>query len=125
MAAYKDQEKEKQYQREYHRKWREKNPEKVRQYYLKTQARLKVFKLPNKRLCIGKIYLSSYQREKLLKDPGKCQHCGNDDPRVLLIHHTDRNRKNNIRENLLLLCWNCHVIEHWTKGDGMFHRRHK
>jgi len=42
-----------------------------------------------------------------------CERCGyNEYPSILGIHHKDRNRKNNHRENLEVLCANCHSIEH-------------
>lgn len=42
----------------------------------------------------------------------KCNRCGNLDPRVLIVHHKDENRKNNRTENLEWLCRNCHCIIH-------------
>lgn len=36
-------------------------------------------------------------------------------PKVLHIHHKDRNPLNNQLSNLELLCPNCHAIEHITK----------
>lgn len=60
-------------------------------------------------------------REKIFKTVGRCQHCGIDDHRLLTVHHKDRNRKNNDITNLVLLCWNCHALEHWKGKDGMYH----
>lgn len=57
---------------------------------------------------------------KLLREVAKCERCGFNDKRALCMHHVDRNRKNNIGENLELLCWNCHVIEHFDSKDGMY-----
>ncbi|MDD3988379.1 MAG: HNH endonuclease signature motif containing protein [Candidatus Omnitrophota bacterium] len=45
--------------------------------------------------------------------PRKCNRCGVDDKRVLLVHHKDTNRKNNKIENLEYVCRNCHYIIHW------------
>lgn len=45
----------------------------------------------------------------------KCQKCGVDDMRVLTVHHKDRNRKNNNIENLEVLCYNCHYLNHSKK----------
>lgn len=45
-----------------------------------------------------------------------CRHCGIEDSRVLIIHHKDRNRNNNAFSNLLILCINCHYIEHQYNG---------
>lgn len=41
-----------------------------------------------------------------------CVHCGIKNFIVLLVHHIDRNRKNNHVDNLLWLCHNCHFLEH-------------
>lgn len=42
----------------------------------------------------------------------KCTKCGLEDKRVLLIHHVDHNRKNNVIGNLMWLCRNCHYLIH-------------
>jgi hypothetical protein len=43
----------------------------------------------------------------------KCQRCKFDKiPQILGIHHKDRNPENNAKENLEVLCPNCHSIEH-------------
>jgi hypothetical protein len=43
----------------------------------------------------------------------KCERCGYDrHPHILGIHHKDRNRENNVRNNLEVLCPNCHSLEH-------------
>jgi len=44
----------------------------------------------------------------------ECRRCGTNDKRVLVVHHKDRNRKNNALENLEWLCRNCHAIVHCT-----------
>lgn len=41
-------------------------------------------------------------------------------PAVLKVHHKDRNRKNNSLVNLEILCPNCHDIEHFMMGDGVY-----
>jgi len=54
-------------------------------------------------------------RKKLLKldKINKCQRCGFDEyPKILGVHHKDRNRNNNTISNLEILCPNCHSIEH-------------
>ena len=53
--------------------------------------------------------------KKLLIKAGilrKCKVCGLRDNRILVVHHKDRNRKNNKIENLEWLCMNCHYLEH-------------
>lgn len=42
-----------------------------------------------------------------------CNRCGySEEPRILGVHHKDRNRKNNKKTNLEVLCPNCHSLEH-------------
>lgn len=54
-------------------------------------------------------------RRKLIEEIGKCEICGFDNEFALVAHHKDMDKKNNTRENLILLCANCHYIEH--KGN--------
>ncbi len=42
----------------------------------------------------------------------KCSSCGISDRRVLVVHHIDSNRKNNVLSNLKWLCRNCHYLAH-------------
>jgi endogenous inhibitor of DNA gyrase (YacG/DUF329 family) len=48
--------------------------------------------------------------------PHRCDICSNNDFSVLLIHHKDRNRNNNLLENLQILCANCHYKIHFGNG---------
>ncbi|MEK7211258.1 MAG: hypothetical protein AAB731_01360 [Patescibacteria group bacterium] len=41
-----------------------------------------------------------------------CRLCKNDDKRILIVHHLDKNRKNNNIKNLIWLCRNCHHLVH-------------
>jgi len=42
-----------------------------------------------------------------------CIKCGYDkEPKILGVHHIDENRKNNELSNLMVLCPNCHSLEH-------------
>lgn len=44
----------------------------------------------------------------------KCNRCNFDSNlKILVVHHKDRNRKNNTLENLEILCPNCHATEHF------------
>lgn len=46
--------------------------------------------------------------------PLKCNRCGWDEhPKILQVHHKDRNRSNGALENLEIICPNCHALEHW------------
>lgn len=51
-----------------------------------------------------------------MKKAGEITHCErcnyNEHPNILGLHHKDRDRKNNHRNNLEVLCPNCHSIEH-------------
>lgn len=70
----------------------------------------------------------SYSRWK--KD--KCEECGDDDR--LVVHHIDRNRNNNLLNNLVTLCHECHWDKHrgnrvaWNKGlvlaEGKYVKKH-
>ena len=62
----------------------------------------------------------NWWRRKLHKEVGVCERCGFSDNRVLEIHHKDRNRGHNTRENLELLCPNCHAIDHYEGKDGQY-----
>ena len=57
-----------------------------------------------------------YRIKALRNYPAVCMRCGFD--KYVVVHHKDRNRENNVLENLEILCPNCHAIEHWgTQGD--------
>ena len=47
---------------------------------------------------------------------GQCEICGFNDIRILMPHHKDGNRKNNRRDNLIILCPNDHMLLHLTNG---------
>lgn len=56
---------------------------------------------------------SAYRR--ILRASNKKQVCGvcqTVDTRILIVHHKDKNRKNNKVENLTWLCHNCHYLVH-------------
>ena len=44
--------------------------------------------------------------------PQKCCLCLIKDKRILAVHHLDHNRSNNVIENLIWLCHNCHYLVH-------------
>lgn len=46
----------------------------------------------------------------------KCTMCGSEID--ICIHHKDKNRKNNTKENLEILCKSCHIKQHVEKGDS-------
>ncbi len=56
-----------------------------------------------------KSYKAVLIRAKIIR---QCSSCGLKDQRVLVVHHKDRNRKNNGVKNLEWLCMNCHYLEH-------------
>lgn len=56
--------------------------------------------------------------------PAVCVFCGKDDERILLVHHIDHNRKNNVLRNLSWLCQNCHYLVHkYQKENEVFLRK--
>ncbi len=53
-------------------------------------------------------------REILLKRKIKpiCKLCKCNDLRILCAHHLDKNKRNNVIENLIWVCHNCHYLIH-------------
>lgn len=49
----------------------------------------------------------------LKRDDFTCQKCNS--ILDLIVHHKDKNNKNNKLENLITLCRFCHAKEHWSK----------
>ncbi|MCJ7634809.1 HNH endonuclease, partial [Candidatus Bathyarchaeota archaeon] len=47
-----------------------------------------------------------------------CEKCGFADQRILVLHHTDGNHKNNSENNLIVLCPNCHALAHLKLLDA-------
>ncbi|MFA5934393.1 MAG: HNH endonuclease signature motif containing protein [Candidatus Paceibacterota bacterium] len=58
----------------------------------------------------GKSYQSILKRNGVLQ---ACYSCGEKDVRVLVTHHVDENHGNNIIQNLVWLCHNCHSMIHY------------
>lgn len=46
-----------------------------------------------------------------------CRLCKTKDKRVLIVHHIDKNRKNNNLHNLAWLCHNCHFLVHHHEDE--------
>jgi hypothetical protein len=46
----------------------------------------------------------------------QCERCGFRKQELLVIHHKDRDRKNNDLKNLEVLCPNCHAAEHLNEA---------
>ena len=63
-------------------------------------------------------------RHKIKKEVRYCEYCGADlknaSSKSWCIHHVDRDRTNNMRANLCLLCKRCHQVEHkcWEAFEG-------
>jgi RNase P subunit RPR2 len=56
-----------------------------------------------------------------------CEKCGYDKVSgILIVHHKDRDRTNNNLSNLIVLCPNCHAIEHYCENkNGWKHKSTK
>lgn len=69
------------------------------------------------------IYRSSTYLPALIEQRGhQCEQCGvthwNNKPIALEVHHKDGNRTNNEKENLILLCPNCHAqTDNYNKSN--------
>jgi 5-methylcytosine-specific restriction endonuclease McrA len=67
--------------------------------------------------------VSPYSYRKAV-DLSSCMRCGyNEHTEILQVHHRDRDRTNNLQENLEVLCPNCHLWEHYTSKDGLYNNR--
>jgi len=55
---------------------------------------------------------SNYRKTAFDNLENKCNKCGF--TKALIVHHKNRNRKDNSIENLEILCSNCHYIEHYN-----------
>ena len=50
-----------------------------------------------------------------------CLLCKKKDKRILTVHHIDRNRLNNMAQNLAWLCYNCHfLVHHYSEIKNKF-----
>lgn len=62
-----------------------------------------------------------YRERAFAHYPPECADCGwNLVDDVLEVHHIDRDRTNNVVENLKILCPTCHNIEHYMTMSGKF-----
>lgn len=60
---------------------------------------------------------SRYQRIAREIKEQKCEMCNATDVR-LDVHHIDKNKSNNIIENIVILCVSCHAKLHYYNGDS-------
>lgn len=66
---------------------------------------------------------STYRTIAFRNHPKECNRCSYDtEPGILVVHHKDRDRKNNLPKNLEVLCPNCHELEHFQAKDGRWSR---
>lgn len=59
---------------------------------------------------LSKIYFRGAREIVVKRDNYKCCRC--DAESSLIVHHVDRNKKNNKLNNLITLCKSCHINEH-------------
>ena len=60
-----------------------------------------------------KLKVKNYGQVVLELDFSKCSICGFS--HLVDIHHKDHNKSNNTKENLVVLCPNCHMLVHKKK----------
>lgn len=69
----------------------------------------------------------NHKRVLILERGHKCQKCGLSDwleqPITLELEHIDGDHKNNVKENLLILCPNCHSQTSTWKGKNMVKKK--
>jgi len=70
---------------------------------------------------------SSYKEILLRYIPkSQCFICDVCDRRILIVHHIDKNRNNNLPNNLIWLCCNCHfLVHHDTTTANLFQEKFK
>ena len=72
---------------------------------------------------------TTYRKSYIARDQlsnWACDRCGYDEiPEIIQLHHKDRNRANNITENIEKLCPTCHIAEHYNAKDGMYKHKNK
>ncbi len=68
----------------------------------------------SKRINIDQLRIGSLRKTMVNRGMlNKCNRCDfSAEPRILGVHHIDRNRGNNDSTNLEILCPNCHSLEH-------------
>lgn len=54
------------------------------------------------------------------KEITECESCGERRYWLLIVHHRDSDRSNNLDDNLAVLCYNCHAEQHLVITDGLF-----
>jgi hypothetical protein len=57
-----------------------------------------------------------YPYRKILNTESRCELCGTN--QKLIVHHIDKNRQNNDRNNLRIFCWSCHTKFHNSEKSG-------
>ena len=67
--------------------------------------------------------LSATEAKRIRDEVGACQECGSTGR--LDIHHRDRDKRNQERSNLAVLCHRCHMQEHARAGETGFDRMHQ
>jgi hypothetical protein len=58
-----------------------------------------------------------------MRNIGKCEICSLQCIEIMEIHHKNRNRKDNRRENLLYVCPNCHRLIHKVNKKSAIEKR--
>lgn len=65
--------------------------------------------------------IRGYRKLAFSSFPNKCKECGYKKfLEVLIVHHKDRNRENNVIENLEILCPTCHMEKHFLSDSGLW-----
>lgn len=60
------------------------------------------------------------ETKRFAQKDGKCEDCGLCKLYLICIHHKDGDRTNNNKENLEILCYNCHAKRHMELKDGVW-----
>ena len=67
-----------------------------------------------------KVQASRSIKLRLLETRGEqCERCSYNKYEILQVHHKDRDRRNNVLDNLELICPNCHYEEHFLEKSWL------
>jgi hypothetical protein len=96
-------------------KWEKEHPQEYKQKKRADYEKYRIWYLEYHRKRREKELAEAKRREQERRDKlgNACMVCGYcEHPEILIIHHIDHDRENNSRDNLLLVCPNCHHLLH-------------
>lgn len=95
--------------------YKKSHPEKVREWKKRYYQKHKEYVSKKSKIFHSNDYFGGLRFKVLDRDGGNCQNCGQEyRPFTTIIHHIDKDKNNNVMENLVTLCRSCHNKVHGT-----------